>query len=308
MSPGFVKVATYGDPPTEVPRPDGRTSGRRLALADWLTSTQNPLPARVFVNRIWHHHFGRGIVATLDNFGEVGDRPTHPELLDWLAVEFMSNGWSIKRMHRLIMTSEAYQMASAYEDAGNTANDPENHDLWRYRQTRLEAEIVRDQIMAVSGGIDLAVGGPSVFPYVPEEILASQAHGWWDNQPDGPAVWRRSVYVYRRRSLVFPFFETFDLPDQGVTTAARNVSTVATQALTLLNNPFVLGQARLFAERLEREAPNDVSQQIDLAYRIALARRPTEAEAAIGRQLVEERSLVDLTHVIFNLNEFLYLR
>jgi hypothetical protein len=247
-------------------------------------------------------------VATLDNFGEVGDRPTHPELLDWLAVEFMSGGWSIKQMHRLIMTSEAYQMASAYEDAANTASDPENSNLWRFRQRRLEAEIIRDVIMASSGGIDLTLGGPPIFPYIPEEILAGQAHGRWDNQPDGPAVWRRSVYVYRRRSLIYPFFETFDLPDQGVTTASRNVSTVPTQALTLLNNPFVLGQARVFAERLEQEAPNDVSRQVDLAYRIALTRSPTEVEAAIGRELVEERSLVDLTHVIFNLNEFLYLR
>ena len=308
MSPGFVTVATYGDPPTEISRPSGRTSGRRLALAQWLTSEGNPLPARVMVNRVWHHHFGRGIVATLDNFGAVGDPPTHPELLDWLAVEFASNGWSIKQMHRLMMTSEAYQMASAYEDAGNTANDPENRSLWRYRTRRLEAEILRDAIMATSGGIDLTVGGPPVFPYVPEEILASQAHGRWDNQPDGPAAWRRSVYVYRRRSLVFPFFETFDLPDQGVTTAARNVSTVATQALTLLNNPFVLGQAGLFAERLEREAPNVVADQVHLAYRIALSRPPTEAESEIGGQLVAERSLVDLTHVIFNLSEFLYLR
>ena len=199
-------------------------------------------------------------------------------------------------------------MRSAYEDAASLANDPENRDLWRYRPHRLEAEILRDAMMASSGGIDLTVGGPSIFPYVPGDIIASQAHGRWDNQPDGPAVWRRSVYVYRRRSMVFPFFETFDLPDQGVTAAARYVSTVPTQALTLLNNPFVLGQAQLFAERLQREAPSGVADQIDLAYRIALTRRPTEEEAAIARQLVDAGSLVDLTHVIFNLNEFLYLR
>ncbi len=125
---------------------------------------------------------------------------------------------------------------------------------------------------------------------------------------DGPDVWRRSIYVYRRRTLSFPFFETFDLPDQNVTTASRNTSTVATQALTLLNNPFVLGQARLFAAELEEEAPNDVAKQVDLAYRTALTRPPTEEEAVISRQLVEERSLMDLTHVLFNLNEFLYLR
>jgi len=307
-SPGFVLVATYGDPPTVIPRPDGRTSGRRLALAEWLASDQNPLPARVFVNRIWHHHFGRGIVKTLDNFGEVGDRPTHPELLDWLAVEFTRRGWSVKEMHRLILTSEAYQMASAYRDDASIASDPQNQFLWRYRTQRLEAEAVRDAIMAASGGIDLSVGGPPVFPYVPEDILASRFYGRWDIEPDGPAVWRRSVYVYRLRSLVFPFFETFDLPDQGVTAAARNVSTVPTQALTLLNNPFVVGQAELFAERVEQAAPNDVSAQVDLAYRIALTRPPTEEEAAIGRQLVQERSLADFTHVLFNLNEFLYLR
>jgi hypothetical protein len=308
MSPGFVTVATYGDPPTDIPRPDGRTSGRRLALAEWLVSEDNPLTARVWVNRMWDHHFGRGIVATLDNFGTMGDPPTHPELLDWLAVELMNRGWSVKEMHRLMMTSEAYQMASAFDHDASAANDPENQYLWRYRTRRLETEIIRDAIMAASGGIDLTVGGPPIFPHVPEEILASQAHGRWDNQPDGPAAWRRSVYVYRRRSLVFPFFETFDLPDQGVTTASRNVSTVATQALTLLNNPFVLSQAERFAGRLRGEAPEDLLAQVDLAYRIALTRSPTAQEAAISRQLVRERSLVDLAHVLFNLNEFLYLR
>jgi hypothetical protein len=304
-----VTAATYGDPPTSVPRPDGHTSGRRLALAEWLSSPSNPLTSRVIVNRIWQHHFGRGIVATLDNFGKVGDRPTHPELLDWLAVELVKRGWSLKEMHRLIMTSQAYQMASAYENGDNRARDPENRFLWKYRPQRLEAEILRDSVMAVSGSIDLTLGGPPVFPFVPEEILASQAHGIWRNAPDGPASWRRSVYVYRRRSLGYPFFGTFDLPDQNVTAAARNVSTVPTQALTLMNNPFVLRQAGLFAERLQKEAPNDVAARIERAYRIALSRPPTEEEAAIALDLVEQRgSLVDLTHVILNLNEFLYLR
>jgi hypothetical protein len=207
-----------------------------------------------------------------------------------------------------MMTSQAYQMASAYEDAGNAERDPENRFLWKYRPQRLEAETVRDSILWVSGGIDLSVGGPPVFPYVPEEILASQAHGVWRNQPDGPDVWRRSVYVYRRRSLGFPFFGTFDLPDPNVTAAARNVSTVPTQALTLLNNPFVLRQAQLFAKRLADEVPDDVEAQISRAYRIALSRPPTKEEAAIALELVESRSLIDLTHVMLNLNEFLYLR
>ena len=312
MAPGFVTVATYGDPPTEIPRPSGRTSGRRLALARWLASADNPLTARVAVNRIWHHHFGRGIVRTLDNFGLVGDRPTHPELLDWLAIRFVRSGWSVKEMHRLMLTSQAYQMASAYPDstalADNQANDPDNNFLWRFRLRRLEAEVVRDIIMSASGAIDLTIGGRPIFPFVPEEILASQFHGKWERQADGPAAWRRSVYVYQRRSLTFPFFETFDLPDQNVTAAARNVSTVPTQALTLLNNPFVLKQAELLAERIERHAPATPESQIDLAYRIALSRSPTVAESAVALELVDNGSLIDLAHVMFNLNEFLYLR
>jgi hypothetical protein len=307
-SPGFVTAATYGNPPTFIPRPEGRTSGRRLALAEWLSSPSNPLTARVAVNRIWHHHFGRGIVATLDNFGKMGERPTHPELLDWLAVEFVNRDWSIKEMHRLMMTSDAYQMASAFEDAEDAERDPENRFLWKYRPQRLEAETVRDSILRVGGAIDLTVGGPPVFPYVPEEILASQAHGIWRNPLDGPETSRRSVYVYRRRSLGYPFFGTFDLPDQNVSAAARNVSTVPTQALTLLNNPFVLRQARLFAKRVADEAPDEVVPQIGRAYRIALGRPPTKEEAALALDLVERGSLVDLTHVMLNLNEFLYLR
>ena len=261
------------------------------------------------MNRVWHHHFGRGIVASLDNFGVVGDRPSHPELLDWLAVEFMNNGWSTKDLHRLIMSSEAYAMASSYDSEQNAAADPENHLLWRYRPQRLEAEAIRDVMMAVSGGIDLSVGGRPVFPYIPQEILdTAQAYGRWDEQADGPEVWRRSLYVYRRRTLTFPFFETFDLPDQNITAAYRNTSTVAPQALTLMNNPFVLGQAQLFARQIEELAPYDVERQVDLAYRTALARAPAGEEAALARQLVADGSLEDLTHVIFNLSEFLYRR
>ena len=308
MSPGFITVATQGKPQTVIQRPNGRTSGRRLALTEWITSRENPLTSRVIVNRIWHHHFGHGIVRTLDNLGKMGDPPTHPMLLDWLAVEFMDRGWSIKEMHRLLMTSEAYQMASMYENMTNTATDPANKLLWRYQPQRLEAEALRDAIMTVSARIDLTVGGPPIFPHVPEEILKSALKGIWRNQPDGPNVWRRSVYVYRRRSLGFPFFETFDLPDQNQTAAARNVSTVATQALTLMNNPFVIRQAELFAERLQEAEPYDLDKQVDLAYRIALTRSPTPDETEVAKTLVAEHSLVDFTHVMLNLNEFLYLR
>jgi len=309
MEPAFLTVATYGNPPTEVPRANGRTSGRRLALANWIASEDNPLTARVWVNRVWYHHFGRGVVASLDNFGMVGDRPTHPELLDWLAIEFMDNGWSTKDLHRLIMTSEAYQMASSFVNEENSLADLENHFMWRYRPQRLEAEAVRDVILATSGGIDLKVGGEPIFPHIPQEILDTAVlFGRWDNQVDGPEVWRRSLYVYRRRTLTFPFFETFDLPDQNQTINTRNTSTVAPQALTLMNNPFVLSQAELFSDVVEEKVPYNVDQQIEMVYQTALTRPPTPEEAEVGRQLVELGSLDDLTHVVFNLSEFLYRR
>jgi hypothetical protein len=308
MKPGFVTVATYGNPPTEDPPADGHTSGRRRALAEWLGSTDNPLTARVMVNRIWSHHFGRGIVATIDNFGKMGEKPTHPELLDWMAVEFMKRGWSMKEMHRLIMTSESYQMASQFNDAGDVEKDPDNIDLWRFRIQRLDAEIVRDVILAASGGLNRQMGGPAVFPHLPAETLKSMLNGIWNNQDDGPAVWRRSIYVYRKRGLPFPMFEAFDLPDQNTSCSLRTVSTVPTQALTLLNDEFVLRQAKLFADRLKEAAPGDPAKQVDLAYRLALTRPPEENELQIAMEFLQKESLADFTHVLLNLNEFLYVR
>src|SRR5206468_1857029 len=187
-----------------------------------------------------------------------------------------------KEMHRLIMTSEAYQMASAFEDAVDREKDPQDQFLWRFRAQRLDAEIVRDSILAASGGINLAIGGPPVFPPLPKELLTEANHGIWKSHADGPDVWRRSVYVYRKRGLAFPMFQVFDLPEQNVTSAARYVSTVPTQALTLLNDAFVLRHAQLFADRVKKEAGSDPARQIDLAYRIALTRPPTETELGIA--------------------------
>jgi hypothetical protein len=307
MQPGFPQVITRGDPPTVIPRPDGRTSGRRLALARWIASPDNPMTARVIVNRLWQKHFGRGIVSTLENFGKMGEAPTHPELLDWLAVEFVRNGWSIKRVNKLMMTSAAYQMASAGGDAASAESDPENRYLWRFRPQRLEAEIVRDSMLTVGGNINLAIGGEPIFPFIAKDILSGQYRGKWENTPDGPAAWRRGVYVYRRRSLPYPMFDTFDHPDMNVVAGARNVSTVPTQALTLLNNPFVLAQADRLAERVRRGA-SEPSTQIDLAYRFALARPPSPAELAVALDLVRAQSLEAFTHVLMNLDEFVYMR
>jgi hypothetical protein len=164
LKPGFIAAAIYGNPPTEILRSNKRTSGRRLALAEWIASSQNPFTARVIVNRMWQAHFGRGIVASLDNFGKMGEQPTHAALLDWLAVQFMNDGWSLKRLHRLIMSSETYQMASAYEDAADMQKDPENLYLWRFRTQRLDAEIVRDSMLAVGENLNPAFGPAAASP------------------------------------------------------------------------------------------------------------------------------------------------
>jgi hypothetical protein len=306
--PGFLSVLTQGNPPTELPPADGRTSGRRLALAEWLISRDNPLPARVILNRIWEHHFGKGIVPTLDNFGKMGEQPTNQALLDWLAVEFMDKGWSMKQMHRLIMTSEAYQMASEYNDAASAKTDPEDTYLWRYRIQRLEGEIIRDNIMSVAGSIDLKMGGPAIFPHVDDSFTKTLFRGIYRNQEDGPDVWRRSIYIYQKRTLPSPMLQVFDLPDMSQSFGARYVSTVPTQALQLMNDDFVLHQAQLFADRVKKEAGDDVAKQVDLAYRIALTRPPTKRELSLATDMILSGSLVDFTNVMLNLSEFLYTR
>jgi len=308
MQPGFLNIITYGHPPTELPPANGQTSGRRRALAEWLVSADNPLTARVIVNRVWHHHFGRGIVASLDNFGKMGERPTHPGLLDWLALDLMDHGWSLKHLHRLIMTSNAYKMASQFENASDLATDPENNYLWRFRMQRLDAEIVRDIVLAASGALNLEMYGPPVFPKLQPEVLHTMNKGIWEREDDGPKVWRRSVYVYRKRGLPFPLFEVFDLPDQNITCSRRNVSTVPTQALTLLNDDFVLRQAQLFADRIREVSPVEAEAQVRTAYAIALGRPSTGDEMRLALNFLKQQKLVDFAHVMLNLNEFVYLR
>jgi hypothetical protein len=308
MQPGFIRAVTYGNPPVTLTPSTPNTSGRRLALAEWLVAPENPLTARVIVNRIWHHHFGRGIVPTLDNFGKMGELPSHPELLDWLAVQFVNQGWSIKQMHRLIMTSNTYKMASQFDDAGDMAKDPQDRYLWRYRMQRIDAEIMRDEILAVSGGLNQEMYGHPVFPVLPQEVLGSMNYGIWKQTEDGPTVWRRSVYVYRKRGLPYPLLDIFDLPNQNLSCGARNVSTVPTQALTLMNDDFVLKQAQLFANRIEEAARGDQPAEVELAYNLALSRPPEAKEKQLALEFLKTRKLVDLTDVLFNLNEFLYVR
>jgi len=336
VQPGYLTVLTNGPrPPVAKPpkRDDYVTSGRRRALAEWISHPENPLTARVIVNRIWYWHFGRGIVATPGNFGKMGVRPSHPELLDWLATEFVRQGWSIKQIHRLIMNSETYKLESTFYNAENAENDPENVFLWRYPIRRLEGEILRDIILSASGQINLETVGPPFFPSLPLRVREGYRQGKWVLTKEEPATWRRSVYSYWKRGMKFPMFDVHDQPDQNVTTEKRNTTTVPTQALTLLNNEFVLLQARHLADRVMREAgSSDPAAQIETLYKIALSRQPSETELARQIEFIRrqrefqaartaagsqseagsERSpdlaaLTDLSHVMLNANEFVYI-
>jgi len=307
MSPGVLSVV---NPDYAFPKPptDAKSSWQRRGFAEWVASADNPLTARVMVNRIWQHHFGEGIVRTPSNFGKLGDRPTHPELLDWLATEFVTQGWSVKSMHRLLMKSQAYRMASD-DVAGSMAVDPENKLFWRMPRVRLEAEIIRDQILAVAGSLDKTLGGPCVFPYINPDLFQSSTRRTWPGKPeDDPSTWRRSLYVFSKRSIRYPLFEAYDQPNLVNSCDRRNRSTIAPQALFLMNDSFVIVQAKQFAERLRKEAGADVREQIDRAYRLALGRGPLESERATAAAYIKssENGLAGLCQALFNLNEFVY--
>ena len=323
IEPGFLAVLTNGAPAKISPPRDGRpSSGRRLALAEWIASADNPLTARVMVNRIWDHHFGRGLVSTPSNFGKMGSLPSHPELLDWLASEFVRDGWSIKKMHRLMLTSEAYQMESGFYRSANFEKDPQDMYLWRFPMRRVEAETIRDLILSASGQLNLQAGGPPFFPAIPAAARVEAARvGKWILTKEEPATWRRSVYSYWKRARKAPMFEVFDQPDTMVSCERRSITTVPTQALTLLNDEFVLLQSKYFAARVSREGGDSPAGPIQAAYRIALGRPPTNKELAESQEFVEKRrahhagkgaaepmlaALTDFCNVMLNLNEFVY--
>jgi hypothetical protein len=323
VEPGYLSVLANDPLPIAHPPKNGVSSGRRRALAEWIASPSNPLTARVMVNRIWHWHFGRGLVPTPSNFGKMGVKPSHPELLDWLATEFIRQGWSVKQMHRLIMNSEVYKQASSFSQAANLEKDPTNIQLWRFPLRRLEAEAIRDVILSASGQINLQAGGEPFFPAIPKSVRESYLQGKWVMTTEEPSTWRRGVYAYWKRGLKYPMFEVHDQPDPNVTCEMRNTTTVPTQALTLLNNEFVLIQARHLAERVLREAGGDPAKQILVLYRVALSREPErkEMEQSLGflrkqRDYHTTRAsgsdpvlaaLTDLAHVMLNANEFVYI-
>jgi len=299
------------------PTPYGDSCGRRLALAKWIASPQNPLTARVIANRLWQFHFGRGISRTPSNFGFQGSAPTHPELLDWLASELVANGWKLKPLHRQIMLSSTYRMA-ATSNPKALARDPENDLMWRFDMRRLEAEEVRDSILAVNGSLNPQMGGPGIYTEIPAVVLAGQSRpgdGWGKSPEDQEN--RRSVYIFVKRSLITPIIAGFDGPETDFTCPVRFATTQPTQALSLLNSEFVNKEARKLAAYLRKNAGDDPKAQATLALWRVLQREPTAKEITRGVTLMQnlqqkdhlsaDAALASFCVVALNLNEFMYL-
>lgn len=305
IAPGGIAALM---PPLDLP-PDAPEQQRRLTLARWITAPQNPLAARVMVNRLWQHHFGRGIIATPGDFGHMGVRPSHPQLLDWLATEFVSPSghnarpWDMKALQRLIVTSATYRQSSAPSEAGISA-DADSILLWRYPPRRLEAEPIRDTILAVSGKLDLAMGGPGYDPFMPN---SNYVRIYAPKEDFGPADWRRMVYQFKPRMQQDGTFGVFDCPDGGQVASKRTVSTTPLQALNLLNSGFMMQQAGFFAQRLHCEAGDDPAAEVFRAFRLALGRNPTDADRDVSVKFIREQGLVLFCRALFNANEFLYV-
>jgi hypothetical protein len=295
--------------PEGAPELPAATERPRAILARWITDSENPLTARVMVNRIWQYHFGAGIVRTPNDFGRNGDRPTHPELLDYLAARFVEGRWRMKPFHRMILLSSAYRQASRSPAAKvGVEKDPENRFLWRFTRRRLEAEEIRDAMLQVSGRLNAKTGGESVVVPVNQELvdLLYKPSQWAVTE----SLWerdRRSIYLLAKRNLQLPFMEVFDHPSLQTSCPRRSMSTHAPQALELLNGSTSNGLARSFAERLRREAGPAPIDRVDLAYRLATGRPPTAREIELALTFLESQPLEELALAVFNLNAFLYV-
>ena len=317
VEPGFPRVLGFPDPTVNKPE-HGRSTGRRLALARWIASPENPLTARVMANRVFQHHFGRGIVRSPNNFGLQGRPPSHPRLLDWLAAEFVSRGYRLKELHRIILLSSTWRQGFR-ADADAERLDPTNDLLWRFDVRRLSAEEVRDTTLAVAGTLNRQLHGPSVFPSIPREVLAGQSRpgdGWRVSKPEQRT--RRSIYVHVKRSLVLPILATYDFADTDFTCPVRFTTNQPTQALSSLNGAFTNEQAEALAADLRNRHPGDVTAQVATALSRAMQRAPRTEEIRRGerliRDLVEDHGMTEqfalkrFCVVALNLNEFLYLQ
>ena len=320
--PGIVHVLNRGNPnePREVVAPagvralqgpnadfglneDAPDSERRIRLASWITAQNNPLFARVIANRLWHYHFGRGLVANPSDFGLQGGMPSHPELLDWLAAEIAERGWSLKALHRLILTSASYRQSSTLKSEA-LRQDSDNRLLWRKSPTRLEAEALRDAILQVSGQWNRSMRGPGYYDFT-TYVHNTQFYTMID--PVGPSFNRRSLYRTWVRSARSPFLDAFDCPDPSVTAPKRAQTTTPLQSLSLMNSAFVLRMADHFADRVQAQAGNATRPQVKRAFALVYGREPDANELADSARLVERHGLAALCRVLFNSNEFLYV-
>ncbi|HKA08407.1 MAG TPA: DUF1553 domain-containing protein, partial [Gemmataceae bacterium] len=316
VEPAFPEVLGFPTPAIPPATKDARTSGRRTALANWIASRDNPLAARVMVNRVWQGHFGRGIVASSNDFGKFGTGVTHTELLDWLASEFVDRGWKLKSLHKLILMSRTYQM-SARASADALRLDPGNMLFGRFSMRRLAAEEVRDSILAVAGKLDVRAGGPSIYPKIPEEVragLSMPKAGWPTTPPDEEN--RRSVYIHLKRSLQVPILGQHDQADTDNSCPVRYTTTVPTQALGMLNGVFTNEAAAALASWLRTEAA-DLDGQVRRAIRLTTGRNPSDDEVkkdvAFVHELKEKANLSDqqvlqqYCLLVLNASEFVYL-
>lgn len=341
VEPAFIRVVNAMGMSVQEEGENSTTTGRRKALADWLTHPEHPLTARVIVNRLWQHHFGSPIVGTPNDFGILGDRPTHPELLDWLAGELIAGDWSLKEMHRLMLQSATYRQASRpVDDPWERAakKDPNNQLYSRMNRKRLEGEAIRDTMLLVSGQLNPKRGGPGVHPPLPHEVAITLIKKQWEVSEDETEHTRRSIYLFTRRNLRFPMFDVFDRPDANASCGRRNVSTTAPQSLTLLNSEFSMKASRHLAGVILEEAQSESYEKwIQLAYEKLFSRRETESERRMGIDFLSEQiaslqaegrqieslaipvngseeidpykgaALVDYCLALFNLNEMIYL-
>ncbi|MCC2668065.1 MAG: Planctomycete cytochrome, partial [Armatimonadetes bacterium] len=333
---GFLSVLTAGQPPAaywaDAKRQGTRTDTtyQRRALAEWMADPKQgagALLARVAVNRLWQHHFGEGLVRTVNDFGKQGEAPSHPELLEWLSSELIQGGWKLKPLHRLLVLSSTYRQSAA--PGGGAADprrvDPENRLLWHRAPRRIEAEAFRDAMLSVSGSLNEQRYGPAFKPPIqPEAIQARNVKDPYPaNVKDTPETRRRTIYSFHKRVVQYPLLQAFDGPDAAASCGRRNTTTVAPQALAVLNEPFVRLRAQDLAARVRADAGEDAAAQVDRAYRLALGRAPAPKEQAAALRFLEQQAarrkardagtdagllaLTDFAQVLFGLNEFMYV-
>ena len=339
VQPGFLSIL---DPTDAKITPLPNSTGRRTALAAWLTDPKNPLVARVMVNRIWHYNFGTGIVSTPGDFGRMGARPTHPELLDYLSANFVDNGWSIKKLQRQILLSNTYQQSSDLQ-AKAAEQDPDNKLLWRWSRHRMEAEAIRDSMLFTSGLLNTKMGGPGVFPPVPvgtiSDLSATAAAGGWKTEKDPAQNNRRSVYIFVRRNLRYPMLQEFDSANTFESCDFRKNTVTPSQSLDLLNNDLILEWAQSLAGRVLNDSGLTPDAEIDRAFKLAYGRAPSAEEQKVAADFLARQipimaqriaadaktkppmpanmpagadparaaALVDLSQMLLDSNEFLYI-